>query len=275
MKIGKVVKSEGISMRDRKMMKTIEEGGCKYLGILVADDVKHEEMKAQIKKEYIRRVRNILKSNLNGGNNISAINSRAVSIVRYGAGIISWAKMELEELDRKTRKLMTMYGAQHPKADVDRLYLQRCEGRRGLIGLESCVQVEVHSLEKYLITSKEKILKGVSRSRIIENSKYGRSKEEIHKGYRETYEEKPFHGQFRKATDEIRGKRSWDWLKKGYLKKETESTIVAAQDQALCTRNMTNVVYGENVQPLCGVCGAADETVARIVSECSNLAQKE
>ena len=74
-----------------------------------------------------------------------------------------------------------MYGAHHPKANVDRLYLQRCEGRRGLLGLEDCVQVEVHSLEKYLSTSKEKILREVSCSRIIANNKYGRSKEEINK----------------------------------------------------------------------------------------------
>ena len=168
-----------------------------------------------------------------------------------------------------------MYGAHHPKADVDRLYLQRCEGGRGLLGLEDCVQVEVHSLEKYLSTSKEKILKEVSRSRIIENNKCGRSKEEVHKEHQEKYEGKPLYGQFRKATEEVRSKRSWDWLKKGYLKKETESTIVAAQDQALCTRNLRNAVYGENVESICRVCGAADETVAHIVSECSKLAQKE
>ena len=46
------------------------------------DGVKHEEMKGQIKEEYIRKVRNILKSKLNDGNTISAINSRPVSIVR-------------------------------------------------------------------------------------------------------------------------------------------------------------------------------------------------
>ena len=65
MKKEKVV-SEEISMPGGKMMKNIEEGGYKYLGILEADGVKHEEMKDQIKKEYIRRVRNILKSKLNG-----------------------------------------------------------------------------------------------------------------------------------------------------------------------------------------------------------------
>ena len=50
-----------------KTMKNIEEGGYKCLGVFEADGVKHEEMKVQIKKEYIRRVRIILKSKLNGG----------------------------------------------------------------------------------------------------------------------------------------------------------------------------------------------------------------
>ena len=194
-------------MPDGRMMKSIEESGYKYLGILETNGLKHEEMKSQTKKEYIRRMINIIKSKLNGGNIISAISSRAVSIVRYGAGIISWTKMELEELDWKTKKLMTMYGAQYPKADVDRLYLQRCDRGRGLLGLEDCMQVEVRSLEKYLTTSKEKILKEVSHSTITENNKYERSKEEIRKEHREKYEEKPLPGQFRKATEEVRGKR--------------------------------------------------------------------
>ena len=64
-------------------------------------------------------------------------------------------------------------------------------------------------------------------------------------------------------------------MKKCYLKKETESAIVAAQDQALCTRNLRNLLDQENVQPICRACGAADETVAHIVSECSKLVQKE
>ena len=166
-----------------------------------------------------------------------------------------------------------MYGAHHPKAD-DRLHLQRCEGRRGLLGLQDCVHVEVHSLEQYLSTSKEKILNEVSRIRIIENNKCGRSKEEVPKEHQEKYEGKLLHGQFRKATQEVRSKRSWDWLKKVYLKKETASTIVAAQDQALRTRYLKNSVYRENVESICRVCGAADETVAHIVSECSKLAQE-
>ena len=101
-----------------------------------------------------------------------------------------------------------MYRAEHPRADVDRLYLQSCQGGRDPVGLEDFVTVERHSLEKYLSTSKEKILKEVSRCRIIENNKYGRSKEEIHKEHRERYEGKPVHGQFRKTKEEVRDKRS-------------------------------------------------------------------
>ena len=73
----------------------------------------------------------------------------------------------------------------------------------------------------------------------------------------------------------MRGKISWDWLKKGYLKKETESTIVAAQDQALCTRNMRNVFVEKIFQSICRVCGVFEEPVAHIVLKGSKLVQKE
>lgn len=80
------------------------------LGILETVGVKHEEMKGQINEEYIRRVKNTLKSKLNEGNIILAINSRPVTIVRYGTGILILTKTELKELDWKTRKLMKMMG---------------------------------------------------------------------------------------------------------------------------------------------------------------------
>ena len=76
----------------------------KYLGVLEVDDIKRSEMRDVIKKGYLRRLRKMLKSKLNGGNIIKVINSKAVSLVRYGAGIIEWTKDELREIDRKTRK---------------------------------------------------------------------------------------------------------------------------------------------------------------------------
>ena len=275
MKRGKIANTEGIHMPDGQRMMAIEDNGYKYLGVLEADEVKHNEMKMHIRKEYIRRIRKILKSKLNGGNIISAINSRAVAVVRYGAGIIKWTKDEMQDLDRKTRKLLTLYGAHHPKADVDRLYMKRTNGGRGLIGVEDCVGMEVDSLEKYLSNTDEIVLREVSRCGSMENKKNKKSKEDTIEEHIRNYEGKRLHGQFRTATGIVRGDGSWDWLKKGYLKKETESTIIAAQDQALCTRNMRKNVFGEEIDPKCRVCGQFDETVAHIVSECPKLAQLE
>ena len=106
----KVVRCEGIEMPNNQVIKSLGEGeGYKYLGMLEADGVKHMEMKENVTKEYYRRVRKILKSKLNGDNVINAINTRAVAIIRYGAGIIKWTKEELRNIDRKTRKLMNMH----------------------------------------------------------------------------------------------------------------------------------------------------------------------
>ena len=68
-------------------------------------------------------------------------------------------KMELGQIHRKTRKLMIMYGTKRPKADVDRLCLQKYEGEGDMIELEVCIHGEAHSLEKYLSTLREKFSK--------------------------------------------------------------------------------------------------------------------
>ena len=132
MKRGKFVMSEGIELPNGKKIRSLDDQeGYKYLGILHFDDIKHKEVKEKLRKEYARRVRKILKSQLNGGNVTQAINATAVSIIRYHAGILDWTKLQLQELDRQRRKLLNIYRALHPLADVDRLYWKRAEGGRG------------------------------------------------------------------------------------------------------------------------------------------------
>ena len=65
-------------------------------------------MKEKITKKYKRKQILILKSKLNGRNKVTA--TWAVVIFRYRAGIIQWKAHELKDLDRKSRKTMTMYG---------------------------------------------------------------------------------------------------------------------------------------------------------------------
>ena len=78
-----------------------------------------------VSKKYIRRLRTVLKSKLNGGNLVRRVNTWAVSLIRYSAAFVSWRKSELQAIDRKTRKLFTIYEALHPKSDVDRLYISK------------------------------------------------------------------------------------------------------------------------------------------------------
>ena len=74
-----------------------------------ADKFLEEKMKLNVLKEYIRSLRKVLKSNLNGGNLGCGVNTWAVSLLRYSAAFVSWRKSELQAIDRKTRKLFTIW----------------------------------------------------------------------------------------------------------------------------------------------------------------------
>ena len=77
---------------DGQTMKKIENYGYKCLGNVQLDRVKEQEMREQFTKEYMRRLRRILKSQLNCKNKIKAINSYVVTLSRYGAGIVGWSE---------------------------------------------------------------------------------------------------------------------------------------------------------------------------------------
>ena len=163
MKRGKLVKSDGILLPNQKIMKEVDENGYTYLGILELAEIKEYEMKHKVTAEYKRRLRLILKSKLNGMNKIQAINTWAVVLLRYGAGIINWKVDELKQMDRTTRKILRMYGAPHPKSDIDRLYLKRNHGGRGLISIETSVRSEENNLGLYASEPNELLFKGVMR----------------------------------------------------------------------------------------------------------------
>ena len=100
--------------------------------------------------EYKRRLRLILKFKMNGKNKMQVIDTWAVALLRYGAGIINWKVDELKIMDRMTRNTLTIYGALHPKSDIDRLYMKRRHGGRGLISIEMCVKSEENNLGLYV-----------------------------------------------------------------------------------------------------------------------------
>ena len=87
---------------------------------------------------------------MNGGSNIKGINSWAISVLRYSAAFLNWTKTELQLMDRRTRKLLTMHNGLHPRNNVDRLYIPRKEGGRGLMCVEDTVNLAKVGLERYV-----------------------------------------------------------------------------------------------------------------------------
>ena len=79
-----------------------QEGVYKYLGVDESDGIQHSKMKEKIRKEYNRRVRLILRTELNGRNKIEAINSLAVPVNDAKAILHNWKISELKKIDTKT-----------------------------------------------------------------------------------------------------------------------------------------------------------------------------
>ena len=162
----KVVKSDVLELRSGEQIKKVEEGGYKYLGITEFDKSKESTMKESFRKEYLRRTKAIMKSRLNGKNKIKAMNTWAVSLMRYGAGIVKRTFNELGEMDRKTRKIMTM-NEFHPRSDVNRLYVKRSSCGRGFIGCKSYIITEENSLGWYLMNHIEPLIIAVRESNTL------------------------------------------------------------------------------------------------------------
>ena len=62
--------------------------------------------------------------------------------------------------------MFTVHGALHPKSDVDRLYIPRKEGGRGLRSTEDCVELAIRGLKVHVHGSEDKLIQAVSGDKI-------------------------------------------------------------------------------------------------------------
>ena len=102
-----------------------------YLGQDEDIGFKCELKKQQVTKEYLRRVRQIWNSELYSRNKVLAHNIFTIPVLTPTFGILEWTK-QLEDVDIKTRKILTACTSFHINSDTDRLYCYRKYGRRGL-----------------------------------------------------------------------------------------------------------------------------------------------
>jgi len=73
---------------------------------------------------------------------------------------------------------------------------------------------------------------------------------------KERWHRKRMHGQLPLNLDEklVDIEQSYRWLKSGDIKGETESTIMAAQDQAISTNYFKNKILKEEIVSKCRLC---------------------
>ena len=128
---------------------------------ILADRFLGEEMKLKISKKYFRRLKSC----------------------------------ELQAIARKSRKLFKIYGGLHPNPDVDRLYIPRKDGRRGLIVID-CVEFAVGGFGVYVYRSEERLIEaarsektdGLEAASILKKAKKEKRLQD--------WEEKALHGQY-------------------------------------------------------------------------------
>ena len=119
-------------------------------------------------------------------------------------------------MGQRTRKLITVHKALHPRDDVDRLYVSRKEGERGLASIEDSVDASMHRLKDY----KEKHERGLITA--IRNNTDNTIDNRMIITRKQKWEEKQFHGRFKRLINNISHDKTWTWLRKGNFKRETE-----------------------------------------------------
>ena len=148
-----------------------------YPGVNEGNGIQQAAMKEKIQKEYYKRVRLVLKSELNASNRAEATYIMAVLVVTYSFNFLNWKLSEIKKLDTKSRKLLTMGKMHHPRSDVDRLYLPRARSRRGLTHVELSCKTTTIGLAAYLTSTNDSLIRLVQQHKSTRKKLYSIIKE--------------------------------------------------------------------------------------------------
>ena len=174
-------------------------------------------------------MRKLLETKLYNRNLIKELNTSAVPLVRYSRSFLKWIREEPQQMNQRTRKLVMMHKALHPKDDIDRLYVSRKEGGRGLSSSGDSINASIRQLEDGIKKRKERRIT-VARNN-TNNTRINRTTTTR----KQKWEEKQLYGHFKWQTSKISHEKTWTWLRKGNLKRETKSLFIAAQNNTIRT----------------------------------------
>ena len=164
---------------------------------------------------------------------------------------------------------MTMHKALHPRDDVDRLYVSRKEGGRGLASIEDNVDASIQRLEDYIQKHDGGLITA------IRNDTDNMMDNRMTVSRKQKWAGKQLYGRFKRLINNISRDKTWTWLRKGNLKREIESLLIAAQNNAVRTNHIKARIDKTQQNGKCTLCSNRDETINHIISECSKFSQKE
>ena len=101
---------------------------------------------------------------------------------------------------------MTMHKALHHRDDVDRVYVSRKEGGRGLASIEDTVDASIQRLEDYV----EKHERGLITT--IRNDTDNTTDDRITITRKQKWEGKQLKDRFKRLINNISHQKTWTWL---------------------------------------------------------------
>ena len=116
---------------------------------------------------------------------------------------------------------MTMHKVLHSRDDVDRLYVSTKEGGRWLASIEDSVVASIQRLEDYIEKHEGGLITAIRND--TDNTIDDRKQKW----------EKQLYGRFKRLINTISHQKILTWLRKGNLKRETESLLIEAQNNTV------------------------------------------
>ena len=197
------------------------------------------------------------------------------------------------------------------KNDVDRLYVPRNKGGRGLISVWDAFKANIIRISHVIESSDSEIMRMCTKmdhAKLFSNSKRAKKyeaevvleypkefvnktvldqakikaalfKKELHEVRAEAWQTKPQHGVYLRQLKETGAdvKESLGWLNKCYMDPFSESFICAAQELALFTKCHERYILKTHNDSTCRICKKPgnDESIYHILSGCDALAKRE
>ena len=260
---GKLINNtKELQISDLKIKPIPEGDSYKYFGI--DENISYVGLvnKTRVTKEYYTRVKRIWNSELTSVNKVIAHNSFAVPVLTT-VGILNWRIDEIKEIDIKTRKHLTMSRNFYPNGDIDKLYLPRGQGGRGIKMIARMFESRIISIARPRELSKLFVKADLS-------------------AQKERYKSKVMHSYYeRKIMDDPQTDKQLSnaWRKDKYLTSEVENYISVVQDQELPTnflKNKRDRDSGKNpsCNNKCRLCINNVEDISHIVAGCSQMSAR-